>query len=221
MSLCPLWHTAVLDEGRKGDRRWCQTRQKFFIKQEQGHIKRDEAAASMPAAASALWMDDNMKMTGPSKGVKFWECLIINALVIFFLKWVRDFKAKNRFLLPLKNLYFFILIFMLRICVHGKFIFTLWYDKVIICNFFHCLQGTLCVVWGLSMLLYYNNKHSSELFHCVAHGQMDTLDAYLYFLWCFSGCPLFFLLNSKVLLTFNNSIRKSQAVRAHLCHVNI
>lgn len=26
----------------------------FFIKQEQGHIKRNEAAASMPAAASAL-----------------------------------------------------------------------------------------------------------------------------------------------------------------------
>lgn len=54
MSLCPLWHTAVLDEERKGDRRWCQNRQKFFIKQEQGHIKRDEAAVSMPAAASAL-----------------------------------------------------------------------------------------------------------------------------------------------------------------------
>lgn len=32
---------------------------------------------------------------------------------------------------------------------------------------------------------------------------------------------LFFFLNSKVSLTFNNSIRKSQAVRAHLCHVNI
>lgn len=193
MSLCPLWHTAVFDEERKGDRRWCQARQKFFIKQEQGHIKRDEAAVSMPAAASALWMDDSMKMTGPSKGVKFWECLIINALVIFLLKWLRDFKAKKKASFAPEESLLFPLIFMLWICIHGKFIFTLWYDKVIICNFFHCLQGTLCVIWGLAMLLYCNNKHSSEPFHCAAHRQMDTLDAYLYFLWCFRSCPSLFL----------------------------
>lgn len=99
MSLCPLWHKTVSDQKRKGDRSWCWTRQKFFIKQEQGHIKRDKAAVSMPAAASARWMDDNMKMTGPSKGAKIWECVIINALAIFPLK------RKNWLLLPLKTLY--------------------------------------------------------------------------------------------------------------------
>lgn len=193
MSLVPLCYTAVSDEERKGDRRWCRTRQKFFIKQEQGHIKRDEAAVSMPAAASALWMDDNMKMTGPSKGAKIWECLIANALATFLLRWVRDFKAKEHTSFTSEESLLFTLIFVLRICLGGKFIYTFRNEKVIIHIFFHCLQGTLRVGWGLSMLLCCNNKHSSEQFHCVAYRQMDTLDAYLYFLWCFSGCPSLFL----------------------------
>lgn len=164
-----------------------------------------------------------MKMTGPSKGVKFWECLIINALVIILLKWVRDFKEKkkNVSFTPEESL-LFPLIFMLWICMHGKFIFTLLYGKVIICHFFFIVFRVLFVL--------------SEDFQCFYIATINILvsyftvlptDRWIHWMRIFIFCGvlvavrLFFFLNFKVLLTFNNSIRKSQAVRAHLCHVNI
>lgn len=60
-----MWHFHMRKENEV-----LSNKLEFFIKQEQGHIKKDEAAVKMPAAASAVWMDDSMKTTETSKGVK-------------------------------------------------------------------------------------------------------------------------------------------------------